>query len=42
MDDGDIKNEIGFPGNVEASNLDVAMLMPSGDSNVQSLGREPC
>ena len=38
--DGDVNNEIGFPGNVKALNLDVATLTPSCNSNVPSLGRE--
>jgi len=41
LDDGDVNNEIGFPCNVEALNIDVATLTPSRYSNVPSLGREP-
>jgi len=41
LDDGEVNNEIGFPWNAEALNLDVATLTTSCYSNVPSLGREP-
>ena len=41
MRDGDVKNEICMPCNVEALDLDVAALTTPCCSNVPSLGREP-